>query len=142
MEKQQCGESDNLRRFEIGKSLSARKDSRKGADMTENDIERAVYIFFSEDDIVDLHEQQIYQTLIEKKGAKSQQAVAIEELAELSKEVSHFLSGRDKASSDRVAEEIADVEIMLGQLKLIHEITDSDKRKERKLREVARRLGV
>lgn len=31
---------------------------------------------------------------------------------------------------------------MLEQLKLIHEITDSDQRKERKLKEVARRLGV
>lgn len=47
-------------------------------------------------------------------GVDMQQIVAMEELAELQKEISKHLRGEDNL--DRMAEEIADVRIMLEQL--------------------------
>lgn len=61
----------------------------------------------------------ILQKLIEKFGAKSQIIVAIEELSELQKELCKYL--RDKTNIRNISEEMADVEIMLEQLKLIFE---------------------
>ena len=60
-----------------------------------------------------------YKKLIEKFGAKNQIIVAIEELSELQKELCKYL--RDKTNIRNISEEIADVEIMLEQLKLIFE---------------------
>lgn len=60
-----------------------------------------------------------YKKLIEKFGAKSQIIVAIEELSELQKELCKYL--RDKTNIRNISEEMADVEIMLEQLKLIFE---------------------
>lgn len=60
-----------------------------------------------------------YKKLIEKFGAKNQIIVAIEELSELQKEICKYL--RDKTNIRNISEEIADVEIMLEQLKLIFE---------------------
>ena len=60
-----------------------------------------------------------YKKLIEKFEAKDQIIVAIEELSELQKELCKYL--RDKTNIRNISEEIADVEIMLEQLKLIFE---------------------
>ena len=60
-----------------------------------------------------------YKKLIEKFGAKNQIIVAIEELSELQKELCKYL--RYKTNIRNISEEIADVEIMLEQLKLIFE---------------------
>lgn len=57
----------------------------------------------------------IYDAIINKNGWKHQYTVAIEELAELTKELTKAI--RDKASVMHICEEIADVEICLAQIK-------------------------
>ena len=66
-----------------------------------------------------LTNKQIYTYLINKFGKKNQIIVSIEELSELQKELCKYL--RDKTNIRNISEEIADVEIMLEQLKLIFE---------------------
>lgn len=61
----------------------------------------------------------LYKQLIDKFGEKAQVIVAIEELSELQKELCKYLRG--DAGIRKISEEMADVEIMLEQLKLIFE---------------------
>ena len=61
-------------------------------------------------------EYEIYVDAIKKYGEKAQEEVAIEEMAELIQAISHKHRGREH----NIAEEIADVEIMLEQLKIIN----------------------
>ena len=58
--------------------------------------------------------------LLEKKGSKNQTIIAIEELSELQKELCKAL--RNKLNINNLIEEIADVEIMLFQIKKIFNI--------------------
>ena len=62
-----------------------------------------------------MKEQDIYKAIIDKNGWKHQYTVAIEELAELTKELTKAI--RDKVSHAHICEEIADVEICLSQIK-------------------------
>lgn len=59
----------------------------------------------------------IYRMAIEKYGKTSQCIIAMEEMSELIKELSKNYRGCDNITS--VSEEMADVEIMLEQLKLL-----------------------
>ena len=59
----------------------------------------------------------ILEEAIKHYGAKMQVVVAMEEMAELTKELSKAYRG--DADYKHIAEEIADVEIMLEQLKII-----------------------
>ena len=59
----------------------------------------------------------IYKLALKKWGNNSQIMMAIEEMSELTKELSK--SYRGKCNADQVREEMADVEIMLTQLKMI-----------------------
>lgn len=59
--------------------------------------------------------------IIKKKGQKHQMTVAIEELAELTKVLTKAVRG--KPDDMHIAEEIADVEICLTQLKLMFDPT-------------------
>jgi hypothetical protein len=61
---------------------------------------------------------EILDSIILKNGANYQIGVAIEEMAELTKELTKHL--RNKGNEYGICEEIADVEIMLAQLKLIY----------------------
>lgn len=61
-------------------------------------------------------DKDIFKSAISIFGAFEQERVAIEECAELIQAISHKHRGR----SHNIAEEIADVEIMLEQLKLIN----------------------
>ena len=61
-------------------------------------------------------ETAICQLAVNVYGKTSQCTVCMEEMAELTKELSKNLRGQDNAA--HIAEEIADVEIMLEQLKL------------------------
>ena len=61
--------------------------------------------------------EEILNKAIEHYGKEHQLGVAQEELSELVTAISHYKRGREH----NVAEEIADVEIMLEQLKLIFE---------------------
>lgn len=62
-------------------------------------------------------EFEILTTAIRTYGEKAQEGVAIEECAELIQAISHKHRGREH----NIAEEIADVEIMLEQLKIIND---------------------
>lgn len=60
---------------------------------------------------------QIYKQLIKTLGSKHQILIAVEELSELQKELIKYL--RNKDNQDHISEEMADVYIMLYQLRLI-----------------------
>ncbi|MBQ4556530.1 MAG: hypothetical protein IJA60_02655 [Clostridia bacterium] len=60
--------------------------------------------------------EEIFVSAIRTFGEREQEEVAIEELAELIQAISHKHRGREH----NIAEEIADVEIMLEQLKIIN----------------------
>lgn len=80
----------------------------------------------------------VYQQLINKFGTKNQCIVAIEELSELQKEICKQL--RDIGNLENLAEEIADVEIMLEQLKIMFECDVLvEVRKKRKINRIKKR---
>lgn len=62
--------------------------------------------------------QDICSMALERWGSESQTRMAIEEMAELTKELCKYLRGCGNAVS--IAEEIADVEIILEQMKLLY----------------------
>lgn len=64
----------------------------------------------------------ILEKAIEVYGADLQKQVAIEEMAELTKEICKDFRG--KGNRDNIIEEIADVEIMLTQLMIMYDIKD------------------
>jgi len=66
--------------------------------------------------------QEIIKQAIKHYGVKAQVGIAQEELAELIQALSKFIRG--KADYENIAEEIADVEICLAQLKEIFANTD------------------
>ena len=69
-------------------------------------------------------ERRVLQRAIDEWGKENQTIVAIEELSELQKELTKTLRGYDR--TDGLIEEMADVYIMLGQIKLMYDITDKD----------------
>ena len=72
-------------------------------------------------------------------GAEMQSVVAAEELSELQKELCKSVRGEDNA--DAIAEEIADVQIMLEQMLLLHDCRDDvDEWRRRKLERLEQRL--
>ena len=62
-------------------------------------------------------EKDIFRSAINTYGAVMQITVAFEEMSELQKELCKHLRGR--GSQENIAEEIADVEIMMEQMKMI-----------------------
>lgn len=87
-----------------------------------------------------MDEQRIYRAALEKWGADAQTLMAFEEMAELQKELSKAARGRD--NREAIAEEIADVEIMLEQMKILHVCTEAAAAyRESKLRRLAIRCG-
>lgn len=65
----------------------------------------------------------VYREAIDKYGVGAQLTVAIEEMAELAKELCKYNRGADNI--DHIAEEIADVTIMLEQLRVIFNCNDA-----------------
>jgi NTP pyrophosphatase (non-canonical NTP hydrolase) len=63
-------------------------------------------------------ENKIYETAIKTFGINTQSRVFVEECAEAIVEVMHYYN-RGRGTLDDVASELADVEIMLAQMKLI-----------------------
>ena len=59
----------------------------------------------------------IYKALEEKNGRPHQLAVAIEEMAELTKELSKLMRSDSYTNANKICEEIADVEICVEQFK-------------------------
>ena len=64
-----------------------------------------------------MNKYEILNSAIEVYGEKTQEEVAVEELSELIQAIVHKHRGREH----NIAEEIADVEIMLEQLKIIND---------------------
>lgn len=67
-----------------------------------------------------MHEVDILQKAIAKYGVDAQTKMVLEEMSELQKEICK--SWRGKENTGNIAEEIADVEIMLDQLKMMLDI--------------------
>ena len=62
-------------------------------------------------------EQDIFRSAIDTYGEVMQITVAFEEMSELQKELCKYLRG--SGSQEKIAEEIADVEIMMEQMKML-----------------------
>lgn len=89
-------------------------------------------------DKIDSDEQVIIcRKAIDSWGQAIQKVVAMEEMAELTQAISKSLRGKDH----NVEEEIADVEIMVTQLKLMYDNEKVEKIKQEKLQRLERVLG-
>ena len=85
-------------------------------------------------------ENKIYQEALEFFGATSQKIMVIEEMSELTKELCKEL--RDRGNIENIADELADVEITLAQIKNIYGISESvEEHKDFKLRRFASRMA-
>ena len=86
---------------------------------------------------------ELYSKLIEKFGAEKQMLKCVEELNELGQAICKFEETNKVEAIKNIIEEIADVEVMLEQLKLILEIDEKEVRKMKsfKLHRTARRYG-
>ena len=88
-----------------------------------------------------MNNKEFYKKVIDTYG-KQQVVIAIEELSEPQKELCKAL--RCKVNFDNITEEIADVEIMLEQMKIYFGINEEDVEamKEYKLERTQQRLGL
>ena len=81
-------------------------------------------------------ELKIYNDAIDFFGITSQKIMVIEEMSELTKELCKEL--RERGDIEHIADELADVEITLAQLKLIYGIRQAvEEHKDFKLRRLA-----
>lgn len=81
----------------------------------------------------------VYQRAIMQWGDNHQAIVAIEELSELQKELCKYLRGNKNVTN--LIEEIADVEIVVEQLKIMFDCSQSvDEWKERKLERLEKKM--
>jgi len=84
-------------------------------------------------------EEKIFEDAINLFGSTSQKIMVIEEMSELTKELCKDL--RDRGNIGSIAEEIADVEITLAQIKRIYDINKQvDEYKDYKLNRFAFRM--
>lgn len=98
-------------------------------------LEKAIEII----SLNNLDEKNIYRQAIETWGAEGQITMVFEEMAELQKELCKSLRGKENRIE--IAEEMADVEIMLEQMKLLFSIeNDVEEWKCCKIRRLAKRL--
>lgn len=87
------------------------------------------------------NEINIFEQAIKTYGEEAQVKMVLEEVAELQKEICKLWRGRDNIQA--IAEEVADVEIMLDQLKLILDIEEDVQRfREKKITRLKERLGI
>ncbi len=85
--------------------------------------------------------RKVYRKAADKYGLDKQVVVAIEEMAELQKELCKCLRG--EANVEYIIEEIADVEIMLEQLIMFYNCRGSvDYEKQYKIERLVERLGM
>jgi NTP pyrophosphatase (non-canonical NTP hydrolase) len=86
--------------------------------------------------MADLYEEELFKKAIETYGEDAQMIVAMEEMGELIQALSRYLV--DKPSN--VEEEIADVLIMLNQLKLLFDNKEIRKFYKKKLKRLEKNL--
>lgn len=86
-------------------------------------------------------EREIYQAALEKWGVGAQTLMVFEEMAELQKELCKNARGKDNRGS--IAEEIADVQIMLEQMIVLHNCRAMVRtHKKAKIERLRERLGI
>lgn len=88
-------------------------------------------------------EEKVYRQALYKWGSEAQITMVFEEMAELQKELCKYLrtENEDIETKSRIAEEIADVEIMLEQMKLLFKIENAvEKHKKLKIQRLKNRL--
>ena len=84
-------------------------------------------------------EIEIYREALRRWGPEAQMLMAFEEMSELQKELCK--AARGKQNKAEIAEEIADVQIRLGQMILLHDCADEvEEQKARKLERLEGRL--
>ena len=66
-----------------------------------------------------MYPKEILSAALETYGAEAQTLMVMEEMSELTKELCKHARGAD--NTDAIAEEIADVCIMLGQMEILHD---------------------
>lgn len=83
-----------------------------------------------------------YRKAIETYGAYAQTVVAIEELSELQKELCKAIRTGigDPENRDHIAEEIADVYIILEQMEMLYDLDTVDLWKAKKIERLKKRL--
>ena len=69
-------------------------------------------------------ETEVFRKAIDTYGEESQMHMVLEEMSELAKEICKLLRYSKNQRKRHVAEEVADVEIMLEQIKMIFHIDD------------------
>ena len=91
-----------------------------------------------------MNKEELYKLAIETYGDEAQINQGIEEMAELIQAVNKFRRNPCEETLNGIEEEIADVEIMLEQYKLIYKISDEEmsKHKSQKLKRLAKRLEI
>lgn len=83
----------------------------------------------------------VYKEVIRRCGISSQLRMAVEEMSELTKEICKI--GRGMADMEALADEIADVTIMLEQLRLLYNLDDEVcEHMDMKVRRLRTRLGM
>ncbi|HHV27404.1 MAG TPA: hypothetical protein GXX63_09440 [Tissierellia bacterium] len=88
-----------------------------------------------------MNEKEICKQALDIYGKEAQICMVFEEMAELQKELCKYLRGSEIVGN--ITEEIADVEIMLEQMRLLFDIEkEVEEMKEYKLKRLAERLGV
>ena len=88
-----------------------------------------------------MDEQRIYRDALAAWVAEAQTLMVFEEMAELQKELCKAARGKD--NREQIAEEIADVEIMLEQMKVLHGCAEAVAAyRKSKLRRLAIRCGA
>lgn len=86
-----------------------------------------------------INETEVLQRALDTYGSALQIAMVFEEMSELQKELCKYLRG--KCSPASIAEEIADVEIMLEQMKMLFCCTDDvSNERRRKVERLKERL--
>lgn len=90
-------------------------------------------------------EKKIFQDALRVFGGRNQITVALEEMSELQKELCKYLRSDSSFSTVNIAEEIADVGIMLDQMKIEFQVEDAVEEqrayKVRRLRERIDKIG-
>lgn len=108
------------------------------APWADQDIISAVYAL-QQADKDDRAEWEILSRALNTYGAEAQTLMVMEEMAELQKELCKHARGKD--NREAIAEEIADVQIMLEQMMLLHDCFGAvQKYKEAKLARLAQNL--
>lgn len=70
-------------------------------------------------------ETEIFRSALDKYGADAQTVMVFEEMSELQKELCKHARGKENV--EQIAEEIADVQIMLEQMIILHNCSDAVK---------------